>query len=330
MHLCPQQIMSDSHKMLMAGKRAISMETLALRELENSLGDGFVSAVKVISDCAGQVVVTGIGKSGIIAQKMVATFISTGQPAVFMHAADALHGDLGAIRKEDVVIVISKSGESPEIKALIPLIKIMGNTLIGIHSNQKGALAHMADITIEIPDSLEACPNNLAPTSSSTAQMALGDAIAVALMELRGFGAGDFAKVHPGGALGKKLYLTASALIRPTSNPQVLPTATASEIIFSITEGRMGATAVTEEGSLLGVITDGDIRRMLEKNPDQWRSLKAADIMTPSPKCISPDTLATEAFSIMESHHITNLAVVSDNVYSGMIHLHDILKEGIY
>ena len=322
--------MSDSQKILTAGKRALSMEVHALRELENGLNHDFVRSVELISACMGQVVVTGIGKSGIIAQKMVATFISTGQPAVFMHAADALHGDLGAIRKEDVVVVISKSGESPEIKALIPLIKTMGNTLIGIHANPKSALAEISDVSIVMPDSPEACPNNLAPTSSSTAQMALGDAMAVALMELRGFGAADFARVHPGGALGKKLYLNVSGLLRKDSNPQVAPSAMAGDIIYSITAGRLGATAVTSHGNLQGVITDGDIRRMLARNPDEWRALKADDIMTRNPKFVSPETLATEAFSMMEAHHITTLPVVSEQMYLGMIHLHDILKEGIY
>jgi len=322
--------MSDSLKILTAGKNALMKEAIALRELEGSLRDSFIAAVQRIAACEGQVVVTGIGKSAIIAQKMVATFISTGQSAVFMHAADALHGDLGAIRKLDVVMVISKSGESPEIKALIPLVKTMGNTLIGIHSNPKSVLAEISDISIEIPDSPEACPNNLAPTSSSTAQMALGDAIAVALMELRGFGSADFARVHPGGALGKKLYLNVAALLRRDSNPQVLPAALSSDIIYSITAGRLGATAVTRDGNLVGVITDGDIRRMLERSPDEWRTLKAEDIMSKNPKFISPETLATEAFSMMEAHHITTLPVVSEQGYMGMIHLHDILREGIY
>lgn len=322
--------MSDSLKILTAGKNALMKEAFALRELEGCLSDSFIAAVQIIAACEGQVVVTGIGKSAIIAQKMVATFISTGQSAVFMHAADALHGDLGAIRKLDVVMVISKSGESPEIKALIPLVKTMGNALIGIHSNPKSALAEISDISIEIPDSPEACPNNLAPTSSSVAQMALGDAIAVALMELRGFGSADFARVHPGGALGKKLYLNVAALLRRDSNPQVLPAALSSDIIYSITAGRLGATAVTRDGNLVGVITDGDIRRMLERSPDEWRTLKAEDIMSKNPKFISPETLATEAFSMMEAHHITTLPVVSEQGYMGMIHLHDILREGIY
>jgi arabinose-5-phosphate isomerase len=330
LHLCLRRSMNDYQKILTAGKCAIDAEAQALRELGNSLSEGFVSAVQRIAACDGQVVVSGIGKSAIIAQKMVATFISTGQPAVFMHAADALHGDLGAIRKADVVMVISKSGESPEIKALIPLIKTMGNTLIGIHSNAKSALAEMSDTSIEMPDSPEACPNNLAPTSSSTAQMALGDAMAVALMDLRGFGASDFARFHPGGALGKKLYLNVAALLRKNASPQVSVSALASDIINSITAGRLGATAVTEGGELLGIITDGDIRRMLERSPEEWRSWKAEDIMSKSPKFISPETLAIEAFSMMEAHHITTLPVVSDQVYVGMIHLHDILKEGIY
>jgi arabinose-5-phosphate isomerase len=324
-------MMTESQKkILISGRHALQRETQALRDLENALSEEFVRAVEQLAGGNGQLVITGIGKSGIIAQKMVATFISTGQPAVFMHAADALHGDLGAIRKEDVVMVLSKSGESPEIKALIPLIKTMGNVLIGVHSNGKSVLAERSDISIEIPDSPEACPNNLAPTSSSTAQLALGDAIAVALMELRGFGAADFARVHPGGALGKKLYLTAESLIRPGTSPQVTPQSGATEIIYSITAGRLGATAVTDKGALIGVITDGDIRRMLERKPDEWRTLTAEDIMSKTPKYIGPETLATEAFSMMESHHITTLAVVSNGGYIGMIHLHDLLKEGIY
>jgi len=330
LHLCLRLIMNEHQKILTAGKRALKMEAQALQELENRLNESFVSAVKCVAKCEGQVVVSGIGKSAIIAQKIVATFISTGQPAVFMHAADALHGDLGAIRKEDVVMVLSKSGESPEIKALIPLVKTMGNTLIGIHANPKSTLAEIVDISIEMPDSPEACPNNLAPTSSSTAQLALGDAMAVALMELKGFGAADFARVHPGGALGKRLYTNVASLLRKDSNPQVAKSAIASDIIYSITAGRLGATAVTSDGILLGVITDGDIRRMLERSPQEWQTLKAEDIMTKTPKCISPESLATEAFSLMETHHITTLPVVADSTYIGMIHLHDILKEGIY
>ncbi len=272
---------------------------------------------------------TGIGKSGNIAQKLVATFISTGQPAVFMHAADAIHGDLGTVQKEDIVLCISKSGDSPEIKVLVPLLKSMGNTLIGMVSNHKSFLAKNCDHILHIPIVREACPNNLAPTTSTTAQLAMGDAVAVALMESRGFSSKDFAKYHPGGALGKKLYVKVGDLLSAYNAPAVSPDAVIKDVIIEISTKRLGATAVIDKNKLVGVVTDGDLRRMLQKSTD-IKKVTAKDIMSRSPKTIEVDALAVEAFQKMESHNITTLIVVEKKKYCGIVHLHDILKEGIF
>lgn len=293
------------------------------------IGDEFDKVIKAILRSKGRLVVTGIGKSGNIAQKLVATFISTGQPAIFMHAADAIHGDLGNVQKNDMVLCISKSGDSPEIKVLVPLVKSMGNVLIGMVSNDQSFLARQSDLLLHIPIDREACPNNLAPTTSTTVQLAMGDAVAVSLMEQRGFTAADFAKYHPGGALGKKLYVKVANLIGANAAPTVTSSTKIKDVIVEISSKRLGATAVLEKNVLVGVITDGDIRRMLEKN-DDIKKIVARDIMSHTPRVIEASSLAVEAFQMMEQHNITTLIVVDKNKYKGIIHLHDILKEGIF
>jgi arabinose-5-phosphate isomerase len=314
---------------LASGKKTLRTEADALQKLADLLDKRFEQSVLAILNAKGRLIVTGIGKSGNIAQKLVATFISTGQPAVFMHAADAIHGDLGNVQKGDVVLCISRSGDSPEIKVLIPLLKSMGNILIGMISNEKSFLAKNCHHILHTPIEKEACPNNLAPTTSTTAQLAMGDAVAVALMELRGFSSGDFARYHPGGALGKKLYIKVGDLLGENSNPQVSPSTSIRETIIEISSKRLGATAVVNKGKLAGVITDGDIRRMLEKTQDISR-IKAKDIMIATPKTINSDSLAAEAFHVMETHNITTLIVLNKSRYCGIVHLHDILKEGIF
>ena len=273
-------------------------------------------------------VVTGIGKSAIVGQKIVATFNSTGTPAIFMHAADAIHGDLGIIQKEDIIICLSKSGETPEIKVLVPLLKQHGSLLISIAGNINSYLALQSDYVLDTTVSREACPNNLAPTSSTTAQMVMGDALAVCLLEARGFTAGDFAKFHPGGALGKKMYLKVSDLYIRNQKPMVKTSDDIKKVILEISSKRLGATAVLEGSKLAGIITDGDLRRMLEKDLDLRKQL-AGDIMSAGPKTVSPSTLVIDALTLMRKNNITQLLVVERSSYKGVIHLHDILKEGI-
>ncbi|HEY8404833.1 MAG TPA: KpsF/GutQ family sugar-phosphate isomerase [Flavobacteriales bacterium] len=309
--------------------KTLRMEGDALHALSHTIDDKFELVVKLLLHLDGRLVVTGVGKSAIIAQKLVATFNSTGQPALFMHAADAIHGDLGYVQPGDVVLCISKSGDSPEIKALVPLVKSLGNELIGMYSNASSFLAKHCDYHLRTPIEREACPNNLAPTTSTTAQLAMGDALAVALMEQRGFSSRDFARYHPGGALGKKLYTKVSDLMGDESNPQVSKDAGVRQVIVEISGKRLGATAVVENGKLLGIITDGDLRRMLEKNHD-LDTVTAQQIMTASPKTIAYDALAVEAFHLMEQNSITTLIVLHKDQYKGIIHLHDILKEGIF
>lgn len=306
----------------------IKAESSAISALVNSIDDGFLRSVALILETRGRVVVTGIGKSAIVGQKIVATFNSTGTPAIFMHAADAIHGDLGAIRKEDVVMCISKSGETPEIRVLIPLLKEYGSSLIAIVGNTSSYLAKQADCVIDTTVAREACPNNLAPTSSTTAQMVMGDAIAVCLLEARGFTAGDFARLHPGGALGKQMYLKVADLYINNQAPKVMYNDNIKTVIVEISSKRLGATAVLHGTKLVGVITDGDLRRMLEKNSEITK-LCAEDIMTRNPRTITPHTMVVEALSIMRQNNITQLLVVDKNRYKGVIHLHDILREGI-
>ena len=304
------------------------MEANAIKQLANLLNEEFEKTINVLANCKGRIVISGIGKSAVIAQKIVATLNSTGSPAIFLHAADAIHGDIGIMQQEDIVIVISKSGESPEIKILVPLIKNFGNTLIAVVGNTTSYLAKKAEFVIDTTVDQEACPNNLAPTTSTTAQLVIGDAIAICLMEQKGFNVSDFAKLHPGGALGKKLYLRVRDLYLDNEKPQVVPEQSLKEVIVEMTKKRLGVTAVTDdENHLLGIITDGDLRRMLEKNG--LDEVKAKDIMTKNPKIIGPGEMAVNALDIMRQHEIVHLAVVENKKYLGIIHLHDLVKEGL-
>lgn len=310
-------------------ERTIAMEAEALKGLSALLTEDFNSICNMILKAKGRLIVSGIGKSAVIAQKIVATLNSTGTPAVFLHAADAIHGDLGMILNFDVVMIISKSGESPEIKVLAQLIKSFGNPLVGMVGNTDSYLARQSDYVLNTTVSQEACPNNLAPTSSTTAQMVMGDALAVALMELRGFKSSDFAKFHPGGSLGKKLYLRVTDLYLHNEQPKVAATASLKEVIVEISKKRLGATAVVnEQAELLGIITDGDLRRMLEKN-NLIDEVTATQIMTAKPKTIDAEALAIDAMEMMRKNNISQLAVVNNKQYLGMIHLHDLIKEGL-
>lgn len=309
--------------------KTIELEADAIHSLKASVNSDFVKAVHTIDRLKGRVVISGIGKSALIAQKIVATFNSTGTPSIFMHAADALHGDLGIVQEGDVVIIISKSGNSPEVKALVPLIKNFGNTVIAIVGNTASYLAQQADIILNTTVSQEACPNNLAPTASTTAQLVMGDALAVCLMQLKGFKEEDFAKFHPGGTLGKKLYLRVGDVFPDNERPVVLPRQTIKEVIVEMTKKRLGVTAVADENEkLLGIITDGDLRRMLEQNSD-IENMTAADIMSKNPKTIQSEELAIAALDIMRKNSITQLVVVNKEKYLGIIHIHDLLKEGL-
>ncbi len=309
----------------------IKSEYEAIKSLSDYVDSDFSEVVKLIYESKGRVIVTGIGKSAIIGEKIVATFNSTGTPAVFMHAADALHGDLGIVRPDDVVLCLSKSGNTPEIKVLIPYIKMFGNKIIALLSEADSFLGKQADFVIKATVEKEACPNNLAPTSSSTAQLVMGDALAVCLLEYRSFGNQDFARFHPGGALGRKLYMRVSDLYLKNERPKVKPDAGWSEVIIEISEKRLGATAVVDdENKLLGIITDGDLRRMLQNGlPDNTQ--KASEIMSKNPKTVQADELAVNAFQEMKKRNITQLIVSDENTgnYLGIIHLHDILREGI-
>ena len=309
--------------------KTLETESKALQNLTNLITDDFPKSVEAIIKSEGRVVLTGVGKSANIANKIVATLNSTGTPAIFMHAADAIHGDLGNVQKNDVIICISKSGNTPEIKALIPLIRNMGNTMIAMVGSIDSFLANHADLVLNTYVEREACPNNLAPTSSTTAQLAMGDALAIALMEYRGFTSSDFAHYHPGGALGKKLYLTMGDLLIKENRPVVHPDDKIKEVIVEISRKRCGATAVIENDQLIGIITDGDVRRMLE-NHDILDAVTARDIMNASPKTIDAAALAVKGFNTMEKFNITQLLVVNKNEYLGIVHLHDILKEGIF
>jgi arabinose-5-phosphate isomerase len=308
--------------------KTIQIETEALQGLISQIGKGFALAVETILDASGRVVVTGIGKSAIIGQKIVATFNSTGTPAVFMHAADAIHGDLGMIQNGDVVICLSKSGNTPEIRALVPLLKQAGVPLIAIVGNLSSYLASHAGIVIAAFVSTEACPHDLAPTSSTTVQLVIGDALAICLLNARNFSANDFARYHPGGTLGKQLYLTAGELLLSQTAPEVSPEQGVSLIIQQITGSRTGATAVVKNGNVVGIITDGDIRRMLEKTSD-LREIRASDIMNPSPKTIDAAVLAMEALQVMKQYQINQLIITENGMYKGILHLQEILREGL-
>ena len=308
--------------------KTLETEAASISGLTAFIGEDFIKTVRLIYDTKGRIIVTGIGKSAIIANKIVATLNSTGTPAVFMHAADAIHGDLGIIQKEDIVMCISKSGNTPEIKVLVPLLKSSGNKLIGMVGNTESYLAQKSDFVLNTTVEKEACPNNLAPTSSSAAQMAMGDALAICLLELREFTSDDFAKYHPGGALGKKLYLRISDIYPHNQTPQVDENADIKQVIIEISTNRLGATAVVNSGKLSGIITDGDLRRMLQSNSDVAK-VKASDIMTQNPKTISLDEMAINALEVMKNNNITQLVVMNNEKFVGFIHLHDLIKEGI-
>lgn len=321
---------NKNHKssLLHIARRTFINESEAIENLANLLDHNFEAAVDCIISAKGRVVVSGVGKSALIASKIVATFNSTGTPAIFMHAADAIHGDLGTVQRNDVVICLSKSGNTEEIKMLIPLIKRGSNKLIGITGNMDSILAKQADFVLNTYVENEACPNNLAPTTSTTAQMVMGDALAIGLLETRGFSSEDFAKYHPGGALGKRLYLRVSDICGNNMKPMVDIKTDVKKAIVEISEKMLGVTAVAENGKLVGIITDGDIRRMLNKH-DNIKGLTAGDIMTKNPKTIKPEVLAVKAMEILRKNGISQLLVMEDDEYHGVIHIHNLINEGL-
>ena len=320
--------LKKTSKILDTAKKTILIEADAVSNLINYLNEDFENTVNTILQSKGRVIVTGIGKSANIATKIVATFNPPGTPAIFMHAADAIHGDLGNIQIDDVVICISKSGNTPEIKVLAPLIHNSGNKIIAVTGNPNSFLANKADYVLNTYVEKEACPNNLAPTSSTTAQLVLGDALAVCLLEQRDFSSKDFAKYHPGGTLGKKLYLRVGDLIDKNEKPQVNPNTSIKDVIYEISDKRLGTTAVIDHERIVGVITDGDIRRMLEKNQD-IHNFKASDIMSENPKRIEINEMAVNAIEVMQNYGISQILVVDNHKYLGVLHFHDLLKEGI-
>lgn len=320
--------MNTKDNILKLAKETIALESKSIENLAHLIDNDFADAVELIYNSKGRVIITGIGKSAIIATKIVATLNSTGTPAVFMHAADAIHGDLGLILKDDVVICISKSGNTPEIKVLVPLIKNANNKMIAITGNKDSFLGQQADFILNAYVEKEACPNNLAPTTSTTAQLVMGDALAVCLLELRGFSSKDFAKYHPGGALGKKLYLRVQDLSSANQKPKVNLNTNVKQVIIEISEKMLGVTAVVENDKIVGIITDGDLRRMLTK-VDDFTKLTAQDIMSANPKRIAEEAMAVEAMELMEACGISQLLVEHDGKYAGVVHLHDLIKEGI-
>jgi arabinose-5-phosphate isomerase len=318
-----------TNPLLSIAREAILLESAALSQMAANLNESFALAAQEIHASGGRLVVSGIGKSAIIAQKIVATLNSTGTPSLFMHAADAIHGDLGMVQPGDIVLLISKSGESPEIKALVPLIKKAPFRLIGITGQPDSFLAKESDHVLNTWVEKEACPHNLAPTTSTTAQLVMGDALAICLMHLSGFTGNDFARFHPGGNLGKRLSLLAGDLAAEHEQPRVLPSASLKAVIVEITEKRLGVTAVVDEkDAVIGIITDGDLRRMLEKR-DDIRNIQASEIMSPHPKTISPNALAAQALEEMRTHDISQLIVAENGQYRGIVHLHDLIREGI-
>ncbi|MGV3509880.1 MAG: KpsF/GutQ family sugar-phosphate isomerase [Sphingobacteriaceae bacterium] len=320
--------MKTNIEILNIARKTLQIEVEGLSGLISRLNNDFAVIINTILDIKGRVIITGIGKSAIIAQKIVATFNSTGTPSIFMHAADAVHGDLGIIQKEDLVVCISKSGNTPEIKVLVPFLKQAGNTLIGMVGDLNSYLGQQADFVLDTTIEKEACPHNLAPTTSTTAQLAMGDALAVCLLECREFSTKDFAKYHPGGSLGKRLYLKVKDLYTNNNKPEVGANASIKDVIIEITKNRLGAVTVVESNQIAGIITDGDIRRMMEKY-SSFEMLTAEDIMGRSPRIIESSELAIHALELMRSNNITQLVVADNEVYKGIIHLHDLLKEGI-
>ena len=321
--------MKKNEEIIQFAIQIVDNEANAIGKLKTKLDDGFAEVVGLILESQGNLVFSGIGKSAIIAQKIVATLNSTGTTAVFMHAADAIHGDLGIIREGDIVVILSKSGETSEIKMLVPLIKLRGNRIVAMVGNRLSYLASQADYVLDVTVDEEAIPGSLAPTSSTTAQLVMGDALALVLMRCRGFSTDDFAKFHPGGALGKQLYLRVKDLYIRNERPEVGPDDSLTRVIIEMTHKRLGATVVMQDERLLGIITDGDLRRMLMKYPN-IEQVKAAQIMTSNPKTINDDALVVDALHKMRENSITQLPVVCGSKYLGIIHLHDILKEGIF
>ena len=320
--------MTTKEDLLEIARKTILSESKSIAKLVDFLTDDFANAVEIIFNSSGRLILTGIGKSAIIAQKIVASMNSTGTPALFLHASEAIHGDLGMVQPGDVVICISKSGNSPEIKVIVPILKRFGNPLIAITGNTTSFLAKESDFVLDTTVDAESCPINLAPTNSTTAQLVMGDALTVCLMELRNFKSDDFAKYHPGGALGKKLLLRVGDMLDQSHKPSVTPDSSIKKVIFEISEKRMGVTAVVENNHVIGIITDGDIRRMLNQN-DTFSHLTAKDIMTKNPKTIQLATMVADALNIIEDFSITQLVVLDNQEYKGVLHLHDILKEGI-
>jgi len=320
---------SSLEKIIRIAKETITIEQQAIANLVKLVDNEFAEAVNHIYNSNGRVIISGIGKSANIATKIVATLNSTGTPAIFMHAADAIHGDLGTVQKNDTVICISKSGNTPEIKVLVPLIKNGGNKLIAITSNRTSFLGAEADYVLHAYAEKEACPNNLAPTTSTTAQLVMGDALAVSLLKLKDFTSSDFAKYHPGGALGKRLYLRVSDLISKNEKPAVKANASIKDVIIEISNKRLGVTAVTDDNNkIIGIITDGDLRRMLVETTD-INTLKASDIMSASPKTLTSDAMAVEAKELLEENNISQVLIQDNNQFSGVVHIHDLIKEGI-
>ena len=321
--------MKKNEEIIQFATQIIENEASAINGLKAKLDNDFAEVVELILENKGNLVFSGIGKSAIIAQKIVATMNSTGTTSVFMHAADAIHGDLGIVREGDIVVILSKSGETPEIKVLVPLIKLRGNKIVAMVGNRHSYLASQADFILDVAVDEEAIPGSLAPTSSTTAQLVMGDALALILMRCRGFSTEDFAKFHPGGALGKQLYLRVKDLYIRNERPEVGPDDSLTRVIIEMTHKRLGATVVMQEGQLLGIITDGDLRRMLMKYPNT-EQVKASQIMTSHPKTIEEEALVVDALHKMRENSITQLPVIHDGKYLGIIHLHDILKEGIF
>jgi arabinose-5-phosphate isomerase len=319
--------MTKAH-IIQSAKDSIALQSLEINQLANFINNTFAQIVQIVHSSQGRFVISGIGKSGIIAQKIVATLNSTGTPSLYMHGADAIHGDLGMLLPDDVMMIISKSGESEEIKVLTRLVKKFGNTLIGMSGNAQSYLATECTYFLNTTVSKEACPNNLAPTTSTTAQMVMGDALAICLLEAKGFTAQDFAKFHPGGALGKQLYLQVGDISKHNAMPNIKPSADIKQVIVSISTNRLGATAVLENNQIQGIITDGDIRRMLEKEND-WHTFLASDIMNITPKTIEATDLAVNALEKMRTNNISQLVVVDGEIFAGFVHLHDLLREGL-
>ena len=310
------------------GKEVIKLQSESIRNLVELVDENFETAISLILDSNGRVVVTGIGKSAIIANKIVATLNSTGTPSIFMHAADAIHGDLGIIKKDDVIICISKSGNTPEIMDLVPFLKMTKNPLIAITGDTNSSLAKNSSVVLNSHVDIEICPNNLAPTNSTTAQLVIGDAIAATLVKIKGFTSNDFAKFHPGGSLGKKLYLKVNDLIDSDLKPMVSVDDDIKDVIIEISNKMLGITPVFSSDSIVGVITDGDLRRTLLNN-QEISTLKAKDIMSTNPQIIDSNTLASEALEIMKKNKISQLIVTNNKLYLGVIHIQSLIKEGI-